>query len=190
MSWFSPFSFFSSFWLGWHVEGNSHLPQHVQHGTDQMHHLCKLSENLDLDPALGMSIVSDDPRIGLKMSVNSPRSDILLYVKLQNSGSHTLLFENWTIRLDVGRKWDTLVPVPDPVSSTFWPCPLLNCLCSEEWLWASDDLSLTQRSIRPIMKQYSINMRRTISSPYKLYSLEMNNSLSPRSWIHCPQEVE
>jgi len=29
----------------------SHLPRHVQRGTDQMHHLCKLSENLDLDPA-------------------------------------------------------------------------------------------------------------------------------------------
>ena len=77
-----------------------------------------------------------------------------------NCRSHTLLFENWTIRLDVGRKWDTLVPLPDPLSSTFWPCPLLNCLCSEEWLWASeDDLSLTQRSIRPIMKQHLINMR-------------------------------
>jgi hypothetical protein len=30
---------------------------------------------------LGMSIVSNYPRIGLKMSVNSPRSDILLFFK-------------------------------------------------------------------------------------------------------------
>jgi hypothetical protein len=67
------------------VERNSHLPRHVQHGTDQKHHLCKLSENLDLDPALRMSTVNDYLRIGLKTSVNSPRRDILMYVKLQKS---------------------------------------------------------------------------------------------------------
>lgn len=70
----------------------------------------------------------------------------------KNVKSCTLLFENWTILRDVGRKWDILVPLPDPLSSIFWPCPWLNCLCSEEWLWLSEaDLSLTQRSILPVV---------------------------------------
>lgn len=66
---------------------------------------------------------------------------------------HTFPFENCTILRDVGRKWDTRVPDldPDPPSSNFWLCPWLNCLCREEWLWLSlTDLSLTQRSIRPV----------------------------------------
>jgi hypothetical protein len=37
------------------LEGFSFLPQHVQHETDQMHHLCKLSENLGMDPDIGES---------------------------------------------------------------------------------------------------------------------------------------
>jgi hypothetical protein len=44
------------------------------------------------------------------------------------------------------------VPLPDPPSSVFWPCRLLACLCSEEWLLVlENDLSLTQRSILPVM---------------------------------------
>jgi hypothetical protein len=66
------------------VERNSHLPRRVQHGTDQKHHPCKLFENLDLDPAWEC-LQSITPRIGLKTSVHSPISDILMYVKLQKS---------------------------------------------------------------------------------------------------------
>jgi hypothetical protein len=44
--------------VGWGMWKGISLPQHVQHGTDQMHHLCKLSENLDLGPALGKSRVN------------------------------------------------------------------------------------------------------------------------------------
>jgi hypothetical protein len=48
------------FLVGWESvwKGISFLPQHVQHETDQMHHLCKLSENLDVDPALRKATVN------------------------------------------------------------------------------------------------------------------------------------
>ena len=104
-----------------------------------------------------------------------------------NCRSHTLLFENWTIRLDVGRKWDTLVPLPDPLSSTFWPCPLLNCLCSEEWLWASeDDLSNTKKHPSYHEAIVDQNDNKALSSPQKVYSLKM--TLAPKGWINWISE--
>lgn len=74
-----------------------------------------------------------------------------MYSNLESYDGNTLPFENCTIRRDVGKKCDIRVGVRKPKSSSFWLCPRLNCLCKEEGLCLPpSDLSLTQRSMRPI----------------------------------------
>lgn len=96
--------------------------------------------------------------------------------EIPKTNTRALPLENWTILRDVGRKWDIRVPLPEEPSSDLWLWPWLNCRCRDECLGLSaDDLSLTQRSIRPGKQSIQIKSFNSLSLQWLLDNDRITN---------------